>query len=235
MSEGISVGSVWAAQKKNTVLPVPEGSYTMHIERCSVRNENALMPFFRVLGGVYDGQAVMAGQHTLTEAAGGIFIQNMLAFGIDASVFEQNPSLQDLANMLIGRVVEVELRLREWNGSERNEMPIGKARFLRMFDAMNPGGVASAPPAQAAPLPPAAIPVAAPVAPPVVQAPPPAPVAPVAPAPAPAAPVAAPAFATVPEPPVLGSVAPVQPIAPVAPVTPQVANGVPPAPVAAPF
>jgi hypothetical protein len=190
---------------------VPAGNYRLEVASCKAsvsQNGNPMLtPTFKLVPGTDarypNGRTVLAGVFALTENSKSIFFRNMAALGLDQTYFEGSPTLQDAANALEGRVVDAELEVREYQGQDRNSIPIGKmvlvsAPPLPPLGAPPKGkGASSVPaPVAAAPQPvaaaaapaPAPAPAAAP-APVVAEA---APVAP-APAPQPAAAAAAPA------------------------------------------
>lgn len=202
---GFSVGDMFNQWKKEQVQAVPAGTYVMEITKVNVRGDNALMPFFKVVEGPMTGTTVLAGQFTLTEKAAGIFFQNLRGCGLTNEFFAQSPSMDTIAQALVGRVVQAELTIDQWNGEDRNKLPIGKIKFLRMG---GPAGLGGGP----------ALPSAVPAA-------PPAPVA-AAPAPAPAAVPDAPSEAA-PAAPEAAPEAQAAPAVAEAPVAAPAPNGVP--------
>lgn len=80
----------------------------------------------------------------------GFFFRNMRTMGIDASFFEKNPSLDQLAEQLIGRRATIVLKHKEFNGEMRHEVagikaPVGPQ--VASGNAMTPSTptIASAP------------------------------------------------------------------------------------------
>jgi hypothetical protein len=209
-------------KKEDEITAVDPGTYELEVMRANVRNENAILPVFRVAAGPKAGQTVMAGQMTLTDKSRSIFFRQLKGFGIDESFFQRpGVTMQDVANTLVGRTIQATLSKEKWNGEDRNKLPIGGIKLLRISQspqaspAVGPSvqpQVAPAPqpaPAQAAPQPAPVqaepqqmAPVAQP-APPEVQAPAPAP-APAQQEPAQPAPVQGAPIPSIPVPPAVG-------------------------------
>jgi hypothetical protein len=154
------------------------GDYTLEVTRCTVRNDNALFPIFKVIGGPDAGKTAMLGPLSLTEKAANIFFRNLKGLGVEPDFFTQYATVPDAlkaaAEAIKGRIVEIQVEKREWNGEDRNSFKPGRVKLVSMGRADGtPAGIPqAAPPApvQAAPpVPPAA---------PLVQAPPPLPPAP---------------------------------------------------------
>ena len=213
MSETVSLYDVYQTyQKEDELLVVDEGQYELEVISCSVKSDNSLLPTFKILGGPMQaaapgeqpvnpiGRRLLAGQFTLSEKSRSIFFQNLKGFGIGESFFAQYRNLGQrevfgiLATALVGSKVSVYLAKRDWQGSDRNHIPIGKIKLIGSGTngaapaAAVPAAVAAAPaapPAEAAPAAAAPAPAAA------EAAPAPAAAAPAAAAPAPAAAVPA--------------------------------------------
>lgn len=158
-----------------------EGTYQFEVTRCTVRNSNALFPIFKVIGGPDAGKTAMLGQLTLTEKAANIFFRNCKGFGFEPEYFASFPTVEEalkaVATQMQGRIVEIEVQKREWNGEDRNSFKPGRVKLVSMGTADGtPEGVPTqspAPVAEAAPAPVAAAPATAAAPPP----PPPAPAA----------------------------------------------------------
>jgi hypothetical protein len=224
--------------------PVPSGPYNAEVAKAEAVTSSTGKPMIkvqlRVIGGPHEGR-LLFDQFVITAGnpnALSFFFEHMAAFGLDRSWFAQNPPMETVAATLMGRQVMVSVGIKQFKGTDRNEV-----QSYRPMTGGQIGGVAQAGFGPGA-VPPQAVPqVAAPAA---VAAPAPAPVpAPVAPAPAPVAPVpVAPAPAPVPPvaapvPPVAAPVPPVAapvpaPVPPVAVVPPPAAVAAPVPPVAAP-
>lgn len=182
MTTTVNLHEVYLQYKEeDELLVVDEGTYDLEVISCTVKGGNSLLPTFKVLTGPYASRRLLAGQFTLSDKSRSIFFQNLKGFGLDELFWAQSPSFEQIAAALVGRQVTVFLVKRDWQGSDRNSIPIGKIRLI--------GGAAAAAPAAAAvaaPPPPAAVaPVTDVAAPPVAVAPvaaPPPPPAAVAPA-----------------------------------------------------
>lgn len=221
--------------------PVPSGPYNAQVVKAEGTQTANGKPMIKVqlqiMGGPSDGRKLFD-QFVISAGnpnALSYFFEHMAAFGLDRAYFASNPALELVATTLMGRQVMVSVGVKEYKGSDRNEVqaykPMSGGQIGVPAAAVAPAGpapIAAAAPTPIAPAPVAPVPVA-PVAAPVAPAP-----APVAPVPAPVAPVA-PVAAPVPVAPVPAAVIPppVEVAAPVAPVPAPVAPEVV-APVAAP-
>ena len=213
-----SLGAVFAQHKADNDLEcLDPGVYRLEVTSCKARATD-IMPVYKVVAGPHSGKRVMAGVFSVkSDGAIGIFKQNMKGFGLGEEVWAVpgQDSLDFFASAIKGRVADIELGVRPWQGENRNEVKIGKITLVSAPALPTPGGipVGAAAPAPTAPAPaapaapsPAAPPVAAAPAPPVAAAPAP----PVAAVPAPAVPAAvAPPVAAAPAPPVTSPPAPV--------------------------
>ncbi len=218
----VNLGQMFAQYKEHDQLTAVEaGTYDLEIVSCKGL-ANGVRPVYKVVGAhPRAGAKVMAGGFYCSDASRSIFFRNMTCLGFDQNYFTQNPTFDDIAKALVGRVIKAELTVKQWQGEDRNEIPIGR---IQLISAPPLPGVGGAPmmaaPATNGAAPPMAAPAVAPA--PAVAAPAPAPVAEVpvaapaavaqpapvvAPAPVPAA-VAAPAPAAV-APPSLPADAPV--------------------------
>lgn len=195
-----SVSDLYQAYEQDELVVLDPGEHRLVVDTCSVKNDNAVLPTFRVVGGPQAGKRVLAGQQTLTEKSASIFFRNMKGFGLDKSYFDQNPTFEQIAQDLVGRVVDVNLEIQPWKGDDRNKISIGGIKLIGHKDAAGQiqylegqGGAppSASPPAEAAGAPSQPAPALAPAA-PQQQAPPAAPPAQAPPAQPPAAPPAAP-------------------------------------------
>ena len=189
--------------------PVPANTYQVVVAACEATlsktgSKPQLKLRGKIQGGPYDGKTLY---NTLTvsresDTALNIFFRQLAAFGLDEAYLATNPSLETIAQVLVGRPASWVVSVGEYQGKARNSV-----------DDIRPAGAAPQPQA-AAPAPPAPAPVAAPPAP--APAPAPAPVAaPPVPAPAPAPPAPAPAPVAGPAPvPVTTAVPAAPPVAP---------------------
>lgn len=170
----VSVSDLYQSYEKDELVVLPAGNHRLEVISCSVRNGNAVMPVFRAVGGPYAGKRVMTGQETLTEKAASIFFRNMKGYGLEKSFFDQSPTMEQIAQALVGRVVDMELTIEPYKGEDRNKHGIGAVKLVGTKDSAGVltevgGGTApTVPEAQtAAPAPqqPAAAPAPAPATP----------------------------------------------------------------------
>lgn len=191
MSGSINLGEMFRQyQEHDQLSALAAGTYQLEITSAKAVS-NGVRPVFKVVGGPNAGQKVMAGGFYLTEKSRSIFFRNMTCVGLGPDYFASMPTLDDVAKALTGRVIEAELTVKEYNGENRNEIPIGRMKLVSAPALPGVNGAPNVNVAQAAPLPPA-------------------PAAPATPAPAAVAPpVAAPAAATTPPPPAPPAVAPI--------------------------
>lgn len=184
------------------VQSVPAGEYELQVGTAVVKptstGKDMIVCRYNVVAGPHIGRPIY-NNFTLSpesSASMGFFFRQMKAHGLDPAFFAVNPSVQQVAENLVGRLVHVKIGIKPYNGEDRNSMDGFSPSQL-------PGGAAPAVPAPAPvsafPPPLTAPPMAPPIAPPI--APPAFPVAaaplvpPVAPAPLapPVAPIAPPA------------------------------------------
>lgn len=219
MTNSVNLGSVfneWQQDGGDDLFLADPAEYRLEVISCKARTTD-VMPVYKITAGPYAGRKVMAGVFSWNGNAKGIFFRSMKGFGLDADFFKQGPTAEEVAKALVGRVADVTLGQKEWQGEMRNEIPIGAIKFVSA--PAGSGQVGSTPVIPAAAPAAAAVPAPAPAA--VTPPPAPAPAAP-APAPAPAA-VEAPAPPAVEAPPAAVVEAP--------PAAPPAAPPVAPAPV----
>lgn len=188
------------------VLPVPIGEYELQVGTAVIKPTNngkdRIACRYNVVQGPHTGRPVFHGFTLSPESSAsmGFFFRQMKAHGLGPEFFAQNPSIQQVADNLIGKLVHVKIGIEPYQGEDRNSLdgfspsqlpggaPVAAPAPLGAPTAAPPiAAPPMAPPVAAAPLAP---PVAAPIAPPVAPAPVVAPVAPVAPAPVVAPPAA---------------------------------------------
>lgn len=176
--------------------PVPSGDYQAvwtKSEAAATKNGKAMIRGqFRIVGGPHDGRLVFNNFVISPENANalGFFFQHMEALGLSREYFNANPPMAQVAQMLEGRQATISVGVRQYNGSDQNDIKAVKPPQGGQIGGGAPAAVygpgAAIPPAapvQQVPAP-ASAPPAVPAPPPgVVQQPPAAPPAP------PAAPV----------------------------------------------
>lgn len=234
-----SVADLYKSFEQDELVVLPAGNHRLEIVSCSVKNGNAVMPLARAVGGPFAGKRVMFGGEHLTEKAASIFFRNMKGYGLEKPFFdsishlEKEEFLAQIAQALVGRVVDMELTIDPYKGQDRNKHEIGGIKLVGQKDSAGQLVTVDGSAAPAAPAAPAAAPAATPPPAP-APAPEAAPAAPPAPAPVapPEAAPAAPAPAAPPAPPAPAPAAEPAPAAPPAPPAP--APAAEPAPVAAP-
>jgi hypothetical protein len=195
----IDFNKLMGAAGSGTFEALPAGDYVVKVASTEATRSANGKPMIKVKytveGGPSAGRPVF-NQHVISADnpnALAFFFQHMAAYGLDRNYFASNPPMPQVAAAMVGRVVQVTLEVRDYQGAPRNNVTklIAAAGMMAM-----PGApVAAAPvmPVAPAPVPPVAAPapvapaaVVPPVAPP-VQVPDPAVVAAVA-APAPVQP-----------------------------------------------
>jgi hypothetical protein len=194
------------------ITPVPGGPYEVQVATAVTKptstGKDSIQVRYNIVAGPHMGRIVF-NQFSLTldnPQAMGYFFRNMKAHGLDSNFFATNPSLEQVAASLVGKLVHVNVALENVNGDDRNKLGGFSPSQLTGGTVPAPAPLApTAAPAFPGAPPMTAPPLAPPVAPPVAAAPPAPPLAP--PAPPMAAPMAP----------------PVAPAAPVAPPAPPVA------------
>jgi hypothetical protein len=176
--------------------PLPVGSYDVRIAESTAKKastgKNMLNVRFEVVSGPRAGRKffhnfVLTTTGENADRAMSMFFRNMKLFGLDDAYFRANPPLDTVARDLLGKVCNVTVDHREWQGNiQENVKQIKAATPGMAAAATTPAG-----PANSAPVPsglPQPIPsTAPPAAPPAPPAPPVAPPVPAYEAPAPAA------------------------------------------------
>lgn len=146
-------------KKEDEVFVAEPGDYVLEVTRCGKR-DTGVVPTYRIVEGPHAGKTVLAGGFYLTERSRSIFFRNLSGFGLGEDFFKMNPSLEDIANALVGRTVSVKLKKTDWQGNDRNEIPIGA---IKLVGAGGPSATSapSAPtpvPVGSAPVPPGSAP-----------------------------------------------------------------------------
>lgn len=173
MSENLA--SLFAEYEKNAAITVlPKGTHRLKVASASAKN-NGIQPVFTVQEGPDAGKRAMAGGIFPGTTEGGriAFFRKLEKFGLGKDFFAKNPTLEDVAKALVGRVVDVDLDVKEWNGEDRNEMGFG----IKLVDAPALPGVGGVPntatsasaPVSSEPQVPAPVPTSAATATPVVD------------------------------------------------------------------
>lgn len=164
--DNVRLGDLFDEYEKTSAITVLEtGKHTLKVTSCTVRNKG-VCPIYSPVTGPQAGLRVMAGGIYPGDSEGGrnAFFRKLEKFGLTKEFFKQGPTLSDVAKSLVGRVVELDLTVGDWNGEPRNDMSFA-IKLISAPDAPSVGGIPNVP---------------TPSAPPVVSAP--APVVPSAPA-----------------------------------------------------
>jgi hypothetical protein len=124
VSENVSLGALFAEYEKNAAITILEaGSHDLEVKSCTVKGKG-VVPVYSPVSGPNAGKRVMAGSISPGDTEGGqiAFFNKLGKFGLGKDYFALNPTLKDVANALIGRVIRVELGVKDWKGEPRNEM-----------------------------------------------------------------------------------------------------------------
>ena len=145
---------------------LPAGDYQVEILSAKARPTD-IMPTYKVLGGPYDQQRILAGIFGSVKGNGvSIFYRNCAGAGLGKEFFTEATSLEDVAKALTGRVITLTLTQEDYQGEMRNKLRPGSIRLV----AAPPGsGLPSGVPAAAVTQAPATVPAVAPVSAPVPQ------------------------------------------------------------------
>jgi len=119
-----TLGALFAEYEQNAAITVlPAGKTKLEVTACTVRNKG-VCPVYKVVEGPDAGKRAMAGGIYPGDTEGGriAFFRKLEKFGLGKEFFQANPTLEDVAKALKGRVVVVDLSVKEWQGEPRNEM-----------------------------------------------------------------------------------------------------------------
>lgn len=240
-----TVGELYKDFEKDELVVLQAGTVRLVVDTCKGEEKDGnlqISPVFRVVQGVATdgedatGKRNMQGKHTLSEKSGWIFFPTMKGYGLGKDYFRSEPGAEQIAQDLIGRVVDVETEIDPWKGQDRNKVVRSAVKLVGHKDPTTgvisyiDGAEAPATPAPQTTAPaPATPPAPAPA--PAPQAAPPAPAAP-APAPAQAPPLPPQTAQAPPLPPQQATQPAVQPPVPPAQPAPQAVpvQGAPPVP-----
>lgn len=106
----------------------PPGTYEARVVAGEAKSTSAgkdmIVVKFEIIGGPHGGRKVPNNFVISPENANalGFFFRHMRALGLDAAYFSQNPSPQQLATDLVGKVCQIEVGTRVWNGEEREDI-----------------------------------------------------------------------------------------------------------------
>lgn len=108
--------------------PIPPGPYTVEVEKAepttSSTNKPMIRATLRIIGGPHNGRKLFD-QYTLSAGnpnALGFFFETMAALGLNRQFFAQNPPWESVAQMLLGRQCNVQVAIKQYQGTDRNEV-----------------------------------------------------------------------------------------------------------------
>lgn len=161
--------------------PVPAGPYDVIVDSASVKaatnGKNMIACKFKIESGPAAGRVVY-NQFVISpdnENALAFFFRHMSALGLTDEYFSSNPTLERVAADLIGRRCVVQVSIRQWQGTDRNQVdavapPAGGPVTPPVMSGLP--GIPAAGPAPVVPGVPAVPTASAPAAPPTPSAPP---------------------------------------------------------------
>lgn len=159
--------------------PVPAGTYDVVIDTAQAKTaatgKNMIAVKFKVENGPQQGKTIFNQFVLSPDSANALafFFRHMTALGLGEAYFAAQPPLERVAGDLIGRRCQVQVSIRQWQGTDRNQVeavapPVGgpgAAPAPAGLPGMTPGGAPAGPapgvpatspaPAGLAPAPPA--------------------------------------------------------------------------------
>jgi hypothetical protein len=107
---------------------VPAGEYDLYISTAeavqSSSGKDMIKMTFVIESGPHEGSKIFSNMVISPEspAALGFLIRKLAALGIDREYLSANPSLEQVASQLENRRCTAKVIVREWNGSDRNDV-----------------------------------------------------------------------------------------------------------------
>lgn len=108
--------------------PIPPGPYTVEVCKAELTTSSTQKPMIRaqlkILGGPHNGRIVFD-QYTLSAGnprALGFYFDTMAALGLNREYFASNPSMEAVAQTLLGRQCNVQVSMKQYQGVDRNEV-----------------------------------------------------------------------------------------------------------------
>lgn len=159
--------------------PLPVGEYDVIVASAKAQATNSgkdsIVVQFRVVSGPQANRQIR-NQFTISPEnpnAVGFFMRHMNALGLPREYFEQNPTMSQLAQVLLNRPCRIKVNHREFGGAVRDNVEAIMPPASQIT-GVQPGVPTAPAPAQmaSAPVAPPVAPPAAPAAPPVSPAPP---------------------------------------------------------------
>lgn len=109
--------------------PLPPGRYTVEaVEtealQSKASNKDMVKVKFSVLTGPHANRKVFNNYVVSPENNNALafFFKHMAAFGLHSDFFAANPSMQQVASAMQGRVVDIDVKIKQYNGEDRNEV-----------------------------------------------------------------------------------------------------------------
>lgn len=141
--DSVTLGQLFAEYEKTSSITVlPDGKHKLRVTSCTARNKG-VCPVYTPIEGPSAGKRCMAGGIYPGDSEGGrqAFFRKLEKFGLNKEFFNQNPTLKDVADALVGRVVELDLTVGSWGDEPRNELAFG----IKLLDGGSTPSVAGIP------------------------------------------------------------------------------------------
>src|SRR4051812_6195256 len=135
----------WASlytQAEEASRPLPDGPYPVEVEKATAKDSNAGNPMISLELRIWDGPGTgrkLFTQLTLSKdnpTALMFFFRNLGALGVDSTILGTQPSMEQLATMLVGRKATANVNTRPYQGVDRNN--------VNGFGAAGPGVIQGA-------------------------------------------------------------------------------------------
>lgn len=151
MTEGINFADL-VKEFSGGFEPLAPGEYDVVVDTAeSVLSKNGKQMIkvrFKIQGGPSSGRTVFwnavfsprRDDGSVNEGALKAWFGNMSAFGLKTAFFSANPSMEQIADALIGKAVRVVLAIREWQGQEQNDVKSIKPPAGGAIEVAAPGG-----------------------------------------------------------------------------------------------
>jgi hypothetical protein len=153
----------WASLKQtadDATRPAPAGDYDVIVKKAEAVIASTGAPMIKMQMGIEGGPShgkIIFNNLVLTvdnAFALSMWFRNLAAFGVTDAVFAQNPSVDQIAAMLVGRAAVAKLSIRQFQGQDRNQVdqfspPAGGPQVAPMVSnvpAPNGAPVTSGPP-----------------------------------------------------------------------------------------
>jgi len=139
-------------EKEAEVLVLDPGKHKLKVTSCTPKGKG-LFPTYTPAEGPDAGKRVLCGVMSPGDSQKGkiAFMLMLSKFGLTKEFFAQKPTMKDVANALVGRVIEGELIIEAWNGENRNKLGFG-IKLISAPPLPARAGVPSIPTASAPPV-----------------------------------------------------------------------------------